>query len=69
MTAIYFREEQDRLDEFVKEVLALKKPVTVYMFSWEEKVEIIDFEDIHNISLKTIPQPILEIYKQIYNII
>ncbi len=69
MTAVYFREEQDKLDEFVKEVLSLKKPVTVYMFSWEEKTEVVDFEDNNKISLKTIPQPILEIYKQIYNII
>jgi adenine-specific DNA-methyltransferase len=69
MTAVYFREEQEKLDEFVKEVLSLKKPVTVYMFSWEEKTEVIDFEDNNKISLKTIPQPILEIYKQIYNII
>lgn len=69
MTAIYFREEQDKLDEFVTEVIKLKKPVTVYMFSWEERLEITDFEDNRNISLKTIPQPILEIYKQIYNII
>ena len=37
------------------------------MFSWEERVEITDFEDSQNINLKTIPQPILEIYKQIYN--
>lgn len=69
ITAIYFREEQDKLDEFVAEVIKLKKAVTVYMFSWEERIEIIDFEDNKNISLKTIPQPILEIYKQIYNII
>ena len=69
MTAVYFREEQDKLDEFVKEVLSLKKPVTVYMFSWEEKTDVPDFEDNNKISLKTIPQPILEIYKQIYNII
>lgn len=69
MTAVYFREEQDKLDEFVKEVLSLKKPVIVYMFSWEERTEVADFEDNNKISLKTIPQPILEIYKQIYNII
>ena len=69
MTAVYFREEQDKLDEFVEEVMSLKKPVTVYMFSWEEKLDIPDFEDERNINLKTIPQPILEIYKQIYNII
>ena len=69
MTAIYFREEQDKLDEFITEVTKFKKPVTIYMFSWEERLEIADFEDNRNISLKTIPQPILEIYKQIYNII
>ncbi|AKM78527.1 MAG: Adenine specific DNA methylase Mod [Candidatus Wolfebacteria bacterium GW2011_GWC2_46_275] len=68
MTAVYFREEQDQLDDFIDEVLLLGKPVTVYMFSWEEKVDIVDFEENRNISLKTIPQPILEIYKQIYNI-
>jgi type I restriction enzyme R subunit len=28
-----------------------------------------DFEDSKNITVKTIPQPILEIYKQIYNLI
>lgn len=69
MTAVYFREEQDQFDEFVEEVLSLKKPVAVYMFSWEEKIDVADFEDNKNINLKTIPQPILEIYKQIYNII
>jgi adenine-specific DNA-methyltransferase len=69
MTAVYFREDQDQLDDFIKAVLALKKPVTVYMFSWEENIDILDFEDNRNINLKTIPQPILEIYKQIYNII
>jgi hypothetical protein len=69
ITAVYFREEQNEIDDFIKEVLKLKKPVTVYMFSWEEKIDIYDFEDNRNISLKTIPQPILEIYKQIYNII
>ena len=69
MTAIYFREEQDKLNEFIGEVLSLEKPVVVYMFSWQERVEMSDFEDNENISLKTIPQPILEIYKQIYNLI
>lgn len=69
ITAVYFREEQDKVDEFIDEVLSLKKPVVVYMFSWEEDIDIADFEDNKNINLKTIPQPILEIYKQIYNIV
>lgn len=69
MTAVYFREEQDEFDEFIKMTLSLKKPVAVYIFSWEEKIEIADFSDRTDISLKTIPQPILEVYKQIYNLI
>ena len=69
MTAVYFREEQNKFDEFIDEVLSLKKPVVVYMFSWEENADVADFEDNKNINIKTIPQPILEIYKQIYNII
>lgn len=68
ITAVYFREEQDKLDDFVNKVMTSKKPVTVYMFSWDEKVDLIEFEDVANVKLKTIPQPILEIYKEIYNL-
>jgi len=69
ITAVYFREEQDRFGDFVEKVILFKKPVAVYVFNWQERLEIIEFEDNKNISLKTIPQPILEIYKQIYNLI
>lgn len=68
-TVVYFREEQDKFDDFVQKVLLIKKPVTAYIFSWEEKADILDLNSNNNIQLKTIPQPILEIYKQIYNII
>lgn len=68
-TAVYFREEYSRLDEFTEKVRKLKKPVTVYIFSWEKELDFNEFEDDKNIKVKTIPQPILEIYKQIYNLI
>lgn len=68
-TAVYFREEYDELDDFIKKVKKLSKPVSVYIFSWEDDPFIDDFEDSKNITVKTIPQPILEIYKQIYNLI
>lgn len=67
-TAIYFREEFDEFDNFEKKVRSLKKPVVVYIFSWEKELDFNGFEDDKNITVKTIPQPILEIYKQIYNI-
>jgi adenine-specific DNA-methyltransferase len=68
-TAVYFREEYEELDSFIKRVKSLKKDVSVYVFSWEDDPFIDDFEDDGGITLKTIPQPILEIYKQIYNLI
>ncbi len=69
VTAIYFREEQEMFDDFVAEVLKLKQLVIVYVFTWEDRAEIFNFENNKNIVLKAIPQPILEIYKHIYNII
>ncbi|MDP2938539.1 MAG: DNA methyltransferase, partial [Candidatus Omnitrophota bacterium] len=68
-TAVYFREELDKFEDFVEAVKKLKKPVVVYIFSWEKEFEFNDFEGNKNIAIKTIPQPILEIYKQIYNIV
>ncbi len=68
-TAVYFREEYDRLDDFITKVKKLKRPASVYIFSWEDNPYIADLEDDGNITVKTIPQPIVEIYKQIYNLI
>lgn len=68
-TAVYFREEFDKFDEFIKMIKSLRKEVAVYIFSWEKELEFNEFEDDKNISIKTIPQPILEIYKQIYNLV
>lgn len=68
-TAVYFREEYEALDAFIAKVKKLKKPVSVYIFSWEDDPYVADFEDNQNITVKTIPQPILEIYKQIYNLV
>ena len=68
-TAVYFREEFGKFDDFIEKVRKLKKIVVVYIFSWEKEFEFNDFKDDKNIKVKTIPQPILEIYKQIYNLI
>ncbi len=68
-TAVYFKEEYEQLDTFINKVKKLDKPASVYIFSWEDDPYLDDFENNGNITVKTIPQPILEIYKQIYNII
>lgn len=67
-TAVYFREELDKFDEFVEKVLAFDKQTAVYIFSWGEGEFDENFEDNNKISVKPIPQPILEIYKEIYNL-
>ncbi len=68
-TAVYFKEEYDQLDTFIKKVKKLNKLVSVYIFSWEDDPFLDEFDGNGNITVKTIPQPILEIYKQIYNLI
>ncbi|MFA5790583.1 MAG: site-specific DNA-methyltransferase [Caldisericia bacterium] len=67
-TAVYFREELDKFDEFIEQIKKLKKKTAVYVFSWGDDENIDDFDDLDQIKVKTIPLPILEIYKQIYNL-
>ncbi len=67
-TSVYFREELLKFEEFVEKVRAFDKPVAVYVFSWGGGEFDEYFEDINTIRVKPIPQPILEIYKSIYNI-
>jgi hypothetical protein len=66
-TAVYFREELDHFEKFVAMVEKLKRPVTVYVFSWGDDEFDEEFEHIEGAKVKTIPLPILEIYKNIYN--
>ncbi len=68
-TAIYFKEEFGKYDDFVERVKKLNRPTSVYVFSWEKEMDFEEFEDNKQIAVKTIPQPILEIYKQIYNLV
>ncbi len=69
-TAIYFKEELDEMEAFLEKVEALSKPVSLYLFSWGNQSDYEGmFDHIPAITIKTIPQPILEIYKNIYNIV
>jgi adenine-specific DNA-methyltransferase len=70
VTAVYFKEEMDKMNIFLQKVEALQKPVSLYLFSWGNSSDFEGlFDHITNLTIKTIPQPILEIYKNIYNII
>lgn len=67
-TAVYFREELDKFDEFLHLVESLKKKTVVYIFSWGDQEFVDDFGHLANVTVKTIPKPILEIYENIYNL-
>lgn len=67
-TAVYFREELDQFDKFVEVIEKLNKKITVYIFSWGQDEFVDEFSNLKNINIKTIPVPILEIYKNIYNL-
>ena len=70
VTAIYFKEKLTEIDLFLNKVENIKKPIILYLFSWGEKSEFeVFFDHLDNVKVKTIPKPILDIYKKIYNIV
>jgi len=70
VTAIYFKEEMKEMEIFLEKVENIEKPINLYLFSWGNKSEFEAlFDHLEHITIKTIPQPILEIYKKIYNIV
>lgn len=69
-TAVYFKEEMSEMEKFLQKVEEIKTPTTLYLFSWGNRSEFESlFDHLDHVSIKTIPQPILEIYKKIYNIV
>ena len=70
VTAIYFKEEMKEMETFLEKVENIDKPIALYLFSWGNRSEFEAlFDHLEHITIKTIPQPILEIYKRIYNIV
>ena len=64
LTAVYFKEDLRLFDEFVEHVRNAAKPASVYVFCWGSADEFLyNFEDIADVSLKSIPEPILKIYQ------
>jgi adenine-specific DNA-methyltransferase len=70
VTAIYFKEELTEMEIFLDKVEKIRKPIALYLFSWSNRSEFETlFDHLDHVTIKTIPQPILEIYKKIYNIV
>ncbi len=66
-TCIYFQEDYSRFEEFHQKVVALEcEQKTVYVFCWADGAEFAsEFEFERNVEVKSIPQPILNIYKSL----
>ena len=60
-------EEVNDLFVLLESLKEINKKISMYIFSWGSTSVYEDiFEDFENLTLKTIPQPILDIYKKIY---
>lgn len=65
-TAIYFNGDTEKFPEFVHKIQEKNKKTTVYIFTWgSPDIFENEFDDLSNIIIKSIPQPILEIYKSL----
>lgn len=66
-TCIYFQEDYSHFEEFRKKVVDIEgKEKSVYVFCWTDGSEFaMEFEYERNVTVKSIPQPILDIYKSL----
>lgn len=66
-TAIYFKEDKAKLSELVKILEKENKPTVLYIFGWG-KNEYKNEYSTKNIKVEDIPEPIIEVYKEINRI-
>ena len=65
LTAIYFSENKIDLSELVDYLQAQDKPCKLYLFSWTKGEYKHEFSEYDNIIAEDIPEPILDVYKNI----
>lgn len=63
-TAIYFKEDKEKLQDLVEKLEKKKQPVVLYIFSWGKNEYRTEYSS-NNIKVEDIPEPILEVYKEI----
>ena len=67
LTAIYFTEDKTKLKEFIKILENKKLPTILYVFGWGKNEYKNDYST-KTIRIEDIPEPILEVYKEINRI-
>jgi adenine-specific DNA-methyltransferase len=63
-TAIYFKEDKEKLQALVDKLEKTKQPSALYIFSWGKNEYKSEYSS-NNIRVEDIPEPILEVYKEI----
>lgn len=63
-TAIYFKEDKEKLQDLVGILENRKQPAALYIFSWGKNEYTSEYSS-DNIHVEDIPEPILEVYKEI----
>lgn len=64
-TAIYFKEDKKKLNELVKKLSKLRESVVLYIFSWGKNEYKNEFTEYKNIKIEDIPEPIIDVYKEV----
>lgn len=64
MTAIYFKEDKTKLEDLIAKLEKKKMPVALYIFSWGKNEYKGEYSS-ENIRVEDIPEPIIEVYKEL----
>jgi len=64
-TAIYFKEDKLKLQILVSKLTKTNNKAILYIFSWGKNEYKNEFSEYKNIRIEDIPEPILEVYKEI----
>ena len=63
VTAIYYREDKTKIDEYIDKLNAQDKPVKLYVFGWGKNAGT-EYAS-KKIIVEDIPEPLIEVYKEI----
>lgn len=64
-TAIYFKEDKSKLNELAKKLGKLEEEIVLYIFSWGKNEYKNEFTEYKNIKVEDIPEPIIDVYKEV----
>ena len=63
--AIYFKEDKRKLHELVRKLSKIKEKVILYIFSWGKNEYKNEFTEYKNIRVEDIPEPIIDVYREV----